>query len=124
MDFVWAKCAFSVLLLLKLAILLPETSDLPKLLADARRLLEELGNIHGPQNIYFRILSIGIEKAEKALNAYMAQRTPTSPGPQEAEIDFQTYVPKEFMFEWDFPSLTLSFVPIDLQELFSEFTNV
>jgi hypothetical protein len=124
MDFVWAKCAFSVLLLLKLAILLPETSDLPKLLGDARRLLEELGNIHGPQNIYFRILSIGIEKAEKALNAYMAQRTPTSPGPQEAEIDFQTYVPKEFMFEWDFPSLTLSFVPIDLQELFSEFTNV
>jgi hypothetical protein len=124
MDFVWAKCAFSVLLLLKLAILLPETSNVPRLLADARRLLEELGNIHGPQNIYFRILSIGVEKAEKALNAYMAQRTPTSPGPQEAEIDFQTYVPKEFMFEWDFPSLTLSFVPIDLQELFSEFTNV
>ena len=124
MDFVWAKCAFSVLLLLKLAILLPETSNLPRLLADARRLLGELENIHGPQNIYFRILNIGIEKAEKALNAYMAQRTPTSPGPQEAEIDFQTYVPKEFMFEWDFPSLTLSFVPIDLQELFSEFTNV
>ena len=124
MDFVWAKCAFSVLLLLKLAILLPETSDLPRLLADARRLLGELENIHGPQNIYFRILNIGVEKAEKALNAYMAQRTPTSPGPQEAEIDFQTYVPKEFMFEWDFPSLTLSFVPIDLQELFSEFTNV
>jgi hypothetical protein len=124
MDFVWAKCAFSVLLLLKLAILLPETSDLPKLLADARQLLGELGTIHGPQNIYFRILSIGIEKAEKALNAYMAQRTPTSPGPQEAELDFQTYVPKEFMFEWDFPSLTLSFVPINLQELFSEFTNV
>jgi hypothetical protein len=124
MDFVWAKCAFSVLLLLKLAILLPETSDLPKLLADARQLLGELGAIHGPQNIYFRILSIGIEKVEKALNAYMAQRTPTSPGPQEAELDFQTYVPKEFMFEWDFLSLTLSFVLIDLQELFSEFTNV
>ena len=124
MDFVWAKCAFSVLLLLKLAILLPETSDLPKLLAEARRLLGEMESIHGPQNIYFRILTIGIEKAEKALNAYIAQRTPSSPGPQEAEIDFQTYVPKEFMFEWDFPSLTLSFVPIDLQELFSEFTNV
>jgi hypothetical protein len=124
MDFVWAKCAFSVLLLLKLAILLPETSNLPRLLSDARQLLRELGNIHSPQNIYFRILSIGVEKAEKALNAYIAQRTPTSPGPQEAEIDFQTYVPKEFMFEWDFPSLTLSFVPIDLQELFSEFTNV
>jgi len=124
MDFVWAKCAFSVLLLLKLAILLPETSDLPSLLADARRLLGELENVNGPQNIYFRILSIGIEKAEKALNAYMAQRTPTSPGPQEAEIDFQTYVPKEFMLEWDFPSLTLSFVPIDLQELFGEFTNI
>jgi hypothetical protein len=104
--------------------LLPETSDLPKLLADARQLLGELGTIHGPQNIYFRILGIGIEKAEKALNAYMAQRTPTSPGPQEAELDFQTYVPKAFMFEWDFPSLTLSFVPIDLQELSSEFTNV
>ena len=124
MDFVWAKCAFSVLLLLKLAILLPETSDLPKLLMDARRLHRELENINGPQNIYYRILSVGVEKAEKALNAYMAQRTPTSPGPQEAEIEFQTYVPKEFMFEWDFPSLTLSFVPIDLQELFSEFTNV
>lgn len=110
-----------MLLLLKLAILLPETSDLPRLLADARRLLGELENVHGPQNIYFGILDIDVEKA---LKAYMAQRTPTSPGPQEAEIDFQTYVPKEFMFEWDFPSLTLSFVAIDLQELFSEFTNV
>jgi hypothetical protein len=124
MDFVWAKCAFSVLLLLKLAILLPETSDLAKLLMDARRLLGELESMQRPQNIYYRILSIGIEKAEKALDAYLAQSRPTSPGPQDAEIDFQTYVPKEFMFEWDFPSLTLCFVPMDLQELFSEFTNM
>ncbi|TKA81780.1 hypothetical protein B0A49_00652 [Cryomyces minteri] len=120
MDFVWAKCAFSVLLLLKLAILLPETSDLPKLLADAKHLLEELSSIHGPRNVYYRILKLSIEKAEKALNAYMVQvaavtdiagrselqneLASTFSGPQEAEFDFQTYVPKEFIFDWDFPA--------------------
>ncbi|KAK5012485.1 hypothetical protein LTR60_004355 [Cryomyces antarcticus] len=140
MDFVWAKCAFSVLLLLKLAILLPETSDLPKLLADSKHLLEELSNIHGPRNVYFRILKLSIEKAEKALNAYMVQvatvtddagrnelqneLASTFLGPQEAEFDFQTYAPKEFIFDWDFPSLTLCFVPIDIEALFSDFTNI
>lgn len=126
MDFVWAKCAFSVLLLLKMAILLPGTSNMPKLLMDARNLLKHLENIHGAQNIYFLSLSIGVDKAQKALDAYIAQdgESISDVGPQEAEIDFESYVPKEFMFEWDFPGLSLCFVPIDLQELFSEYTNM
>lgn len=117
-----AKCAFSVLLLLKLARLLPETTDTSALVIDAKALLRELSQIQGSNNIYFRILSVSVEKFERALRGDLP---PTeSRGSQEgidAEIDFQTYVPKEFILEWNFPGLTFCWIPFELGELFMDF---
>ena len=133
MDFVWAKCAFSVLFLLKLAIVTPGVSNLAKLIADSRTLLGQLSTVHGPQNIYYRILSLSVEKGEKALRAYEVAQAKShayssadglfSASPTEAELDFQSYVPKEFVFEWDFPCLTLCYIPMDFQDLFNDFNT-
>lgn len=109
MDFVWAKCAFSVLLLLKLARLQPSV-DISSVINDAKTLLSHLSKVRGFSNIYFRILTLSVEKCEKAFDG-------------EGEMDFQSYVPKEFILEWNFPGLTFCWIPFDFQDLFLDFGN-
>lgn len=143
MDFVWgkseistkfhvstdriatAKCAFSVLLLLKLARLLPSSSDMSGLINDAKTLLSHLSKIRGSSNIYFRILCLSVEKCEKALNGNTASSGALGIGgvgnEVDAEMDFQSYVPKEFILEWNFPGLTFCWIPFDFHDLFMDF---
>lgn len=124
LDYVWAKCAFSVLLVLKLAILLRDpVPSIMSLLRDAHRLLEELKRVTVGHIAYFQILQTSIEKCEAALHEYVAQQ---SSGPEmasleaarAAEDEFQGYVPSEFVFEWDFPGLNLKHMPLGWQDLF------
>jgi hypothetical protein len=124
LDYVWAKCAFSVLLVLKLAILLRDpVPSIMLLLRDAHRLLEELKSVTVGHIAYFQILQTSIEKCEAALTEYVTQQ---SSGPElasleaarAAEDEFQGYVPSEFVFEWDFPGLNLKHMPLGWQDLF------
>ncbi|OBT52755.1 hypothetical protein VE04_04847 [Pseudogymnoascus sp. 24MN13] len=121
MDFVWAKCAFSVLLLLKLARLIPSSTKMSSLIGDAKTLLGELSKVGGSSNIYFRILCLSVEKCEKALNGDLNENIGRGIDGADAEMDFQSYVPKEFVMEWNFPGLTFSWIPFDFQDLFSDF---
>ncbi|KAE9362899.1 hypothetical protein N431DRAFT_424290 [Stipitochalara longipes BDJ] len=121
MDFVWAKCAFSVLLLLKLARLIPSSTNMSSLITDAKTLLAELSKVRGSSNIYFRILCLSVEKCEKALNGDLDQNIDASMNGVDAEMDFQSYVPKEFILEWNFPGLTFCWIPFDFQDLFMDF---
>ena len=96
------------------------------LITDARTLLRELSQIQGSNNIYFRILSLSVEKCERALRGDLPQSE--SRGTQnggvdglDAEMDFQSYVPKEFILEWNFPGLTFCWIPFDFGELFMDF---
>ena len=120
MEFVWAKNAFCVLIVLRLAILLGDPPDrLIQRLAEAKEFLLELDKIGMGTNVsYTRILSQTVEKCEKAVSSSLqseSQRNSAEPG------DFQTFIPKEFMFEWDFPGLHLCYVPLDWQDLFLDF---
>ncbi|KAH7065892.1 hypothetical protein BKA63DRAFT_558116 [Paraphoma chrysanthemicola] len=126
LDYVWAKCAFSVLLVLRLAILLRDpVPTIMDLLRDAHRLLEELKKVTVGHIAYFQILQTSIEKCEAALIEYMAQQNaapgqnPTSPeGTGVAEDEFQGYVPTEFIFDWDFPGLNLKHMSLGWQDYF------
>lgn len=118
-----AKCAFSVLLLLKLARLLPTSTNMSSLVSDAKVLLSHLSKVRGSGNIYFRILCLTVEKCEKALNGDIAPQNPGGATAMDAELDFQTYVPREFILEWNFPGLTFCWIPFDLQDLFMDFGN-
>lgn len=126
LDYVWAKCAFSVLLVLKLAILLRDpVPSIILLLRDAHRLLEELKRVTVGHIAYFQILQTSIEKCEAALREHVTQQN-TYPDPdltspeaaRAAEDEFQGYVPNEFVFEWDFPGLNLKHMPLGWQDLF------
>ena len=121
-----AKCAFSVLLLLKLTRLLPGSTNMPQLIADSKILLAELSKVRGMDNIYFRILSLSVEKCERALKEDIAQTTASESNGAplnfpDAEMEFQSYVPKEFTLEWSFPGLTFCWIPFDFQDLFMDF---
>jgi hypothetical protein len=126
LDYVWAKCAFSVLLVLKLAILFRDpVPSIILLLRDAHRLLEELKRVTVGHIAYFQILQTSVEKCEAALREYVTQQTTLSssdPNALEAaraaEDEFQGYVPSEFVFEWDFPGLNLKHMPLGWQDLF------
>ncbi|KAF2852577.1 hypothetical protein T440DRAFT_497599 [Plenodomus tracheiphilus IPT5] len=126
LDYVWAKCAVSVLLVLKLAILLRDpVPAVMALLRDAHRVLEELKNVTVGHIAYFQILQASVEKCEAALQEYTARQSaspdaPTAHGDENgsAEDEFQGYVPNEFVFEWDFPGLNLKHMPLGWQDLF------
>jgi hypothetical protein len=125
LDYVWAKCAVSVLLVLKLAILLRDpVPSVMALLRDAHRVLEELKTVTVGHIAYFQILQTSIEKCEAALKEYAAEQTPdqdssiTGSRSGAAEDEFQGYVPSEFVFEWDFPGLNLKHMPFGWQDLF------
>lgn len=128
LDYVWAKCAFSVLLVLKLSILLRDpVPSVMALLRDAHRLLEELKKVTVGHIAYFQILQTSIEKCEAALREYVAQQHTNgasgldleSPDTtRSAEDEFQGYMPSEFVFEWDFPGLNLKHMPLGWQDYF------
>ncbi|KND91946.1 hypothetical protein TOPH_03296 [Tolypocladium ophioglossoides CBS 100239] len=128
MDFVWAKCVFCYLLLLKLSILLPDNEQTPtcELVACGNTLLAELSEaggalMYGHRNntgkLYLQLLQTGIEKYSRAMGDGLAaqpSRAPDDGNPrrlQEVEVpgagDADSFVPEQFVFEWDFPGLTL-----------------
>ncbi|CBX97529.1 hypothetical protein LEMA_P106600.1 [Plenodomus lingam JN3] len=126
LDYVWAKCAVSVLLALKLAILLRDpVATVLSLLHDAHRVLEELKTVTVGHIAYFQILQASVEKCEAALKDYNSEHNacsetsiPRIGESGSAEDAFQGYVPHEFIFEWDFPGLNLKHMPLGWQDLF------
>lgn len=105
MDYVWAKCAFSFLLLLKLTILLPGSRD-RDLIEQGRALYRktESQSGHGASKIYVKLLQLSIEKY----------------GSRDHVESLDAFVPDEFIFEWDFPGLNLFSSPNGWDLLFDE----
>lgn len=135
MDFVWAKCAFSFLLLLKLSRLLPERDEEhQELLEHGNRLVHELNKAgsdssqSGAGNIYLQILKVSIEKYGRALRESQQPSTggstATSPFWElfDAQADLQWFVPEQFVSEWDFPGLNLFYFPTAWQDFFGDFS--
>lgn len=134
MDFVWAKCAFCFLLLLKLTQLVPESEeDSQQLLEGGNRLIQELSKAgsnggSGSGNIYLQILKLSVEKYRRALRGHepeteSSNTAPTSPFWESfnAQTDLQSFVPEQFIFEWDFPGLNLFYFPTTWQDFFGGF---
>ncbi|WPG97703.1 Hypothetical protein R9X50_00048400 [Acrodontium crateriforme] len=127
MEFVWAKNAFCVLIVLRLGILLGDDSArLKERLAEAREFLHELEKVGMGTNIsYMRILTKTVEKCERAVYSLEVNRASAPDdidvGEETSTNDFQSFIPKEFMFEWDFPGLNLCYIPLDWQDLFLDF---
>lgn len=124
MDFVWAECAFCLLLLFKLSVLLGEDDEwASRDLASRRRtLLSELyragGTAGGGQSstsrLYIQLLQTGIEKYSRTvLHEDVADHPgglPTGSTPSseaDGHNELESFVPEQFVFEWDFPGLTL-----------------
>ncbi|OAQ75746.1 C6 zinc finger domain-containingprotein [Purpureocillium lilacinum] len=130
MDFVWAKCVFCYLLLLKLSILLPEPDRGEHwghdLVSCGNMLLDELsaaggdmagGHRSGTGRLYLQLLRTGIEKYSHALDGNQPSplvtgrargtRMPAGRPDVDDSGDADAFVPDQFVFEWDFPGLTL-----------------
>ncbi|GAQ11143.1 uncharacterized transporter C417.10 [Aspergillus lentulus] len=134
MDFVWAKCAFCFLLLLKLSRLLPERKEEhQELLEHGNRLLSELtksadshGNTNGSSKIYLQILKISVEKYGRAVQESGMDVDQAAMVPFwelfDAQADLQSFVPEQFVTEWDFPGLNLSYFPTAWQDFFGDFS--
>ncbi|KAH7176965.1 hypothetical protein EDB81DRAFT_773827 [Dactylonectria macrodidyma] len=133
MDFVWAKCAFCFLLLLKLSVLLPDDPGTSgrNLVADGEILVQELraaaGGAEGQQSsntsrIYLHLIQSGIQKYRRAIRAdsvnMMGNEIVGENGldPDIANTgrgeELEAFVPDQFIFEWDFPGLTLFSSPM------------
>ncbi|KAF7552318.1 hypothetical protein G7Z17_g4384 [Cylindrodendrum hubeiense] len=137
MDFVWAKNTFCCLLLLKLSMLLPDGDEQRsrefshELVEKGSILLNELGKVAagGPKDdarsntsvLYLQLLKLSIQKYKQGLDpcsedyqesalyradSYLAQKTPCRPN-EGVQTDLESFVPEQFVFEWDFPGLTL-----------------
>ena len=140
MDFVWAKCAFCFLLLLKLSTLLAQDGEdvKRKLIAQGQTLLIELRNAGGNGNggrsganrVYLQLLQTGIEKFSRTTlgeNVFPPEgrvtgmntprRRQETGGPNEMD----SFVPEQFVFEWDFPGLTLFSSPTTDPGWFDDF---
>jgi len=130
MDFVWAKCAFCFLLLLKLSRLLPERDEEHReLLRQGETLLEELSKAGSGNTIYLQILKMSIEKYGRTLQDNNERDTETdteATGPFwelfDAQTDLQSFVPEQFVSEWEFPGLNLFYFPIAWQDFFGDFS--
>ncbi|PLB46869.1 C6 zinc finger domain protein [Aspergillus steynii IBT 23096] len=134
MDFVWAKCAFCFLLLLKLSRLLPERKEEHQELLDhGTRLLDELAksgsnsDTTGNGNVYLHILRLSIEKYGRTLQENemgLSQTATTAPFWElfDAQADLQSFVPEQFVTEWDFPGLNLFYFPTAWQDFFGDFS--
>lgn len=130
MDFVWAKCAFCFLLLLKLSRLLPEREEEHReLLRKGETLLEELSKAGSGNTVYLRILKMSIEKYRRILQDDNQIRTETgteTTGPFwelfDVQTDLQSFVPEQFVSEWEFPGLNLFYFPIAWHDFFGDFS--
>ena len=142
MDFVWAKCVFCFLLLLKLSILLPDdhgngnddaTRASQALIEDGNTLVAEMAKAGGgntapgrsnTSQMYLRLLQSSIEKYRNAVGSPKAggigssggvgyESTQSSQGveggssAETGQKELESFVPEQFIFEWDFPGLTL-----------------
>ncbi|KAF4993712.1 hypothetical protein FGRMN_6289 [Fusarium graminum] len=144
MDFVWAKNTFCCLLLLKLSVLLSDRDDQQlrddsdELVVKASALLNELemATAGGTRDdsrsntsvLYLQLLRTSIQKYQRGL-------TRGSRGGQESIIDqsrnpetlnsgyseLESFIPDQFVFEWDFPGLTLFSSPINETAWLNEF---
>ncbi|KAL4810617.1 hypothetical protein BDV18DRAFT_155230 [Aspergillus unguis] len=136
MDFVWAKCAFCFLLLLKLSRLIPEgEEEHQELLTHGNRLLDDLtksvsnSNAASNGNVYLQILQLSIEKYgrtlhESGLGAEGEGVGDTAPFWElfDAQTDLTSFVPEQFVSEWDFPGLNLFYLPTTWQDFFADFS--
>ncbi|PYI25734.1 C6 zinc finger domain protein [Aspergillus indologenus CBS 114.80] len=168
MDFVWAKCAFCFLLLLKLSRLLPEPRDEhQELLELGNKLLWELTRSAeggetsaldglasasatgaGMGNVYMHILRLSIEKYSRIFQGQERERTGALGGEHssssssnsspcgaaaeqttsyfwdlfDAQVDLQSFVPAQFVRDWDFPGLNLFYFPTAWQDFFGDFS--
>lgn len=151
MDFVWAKNTFSCLLLLKLSVLLPDgdeqrSRDFSHELAEKGSiLLSELGKVvaGGPKDdtrsntslLYLQLLKLSIQKYKHGLDPSsedylesaprppdpnLAQKTPGRPN-AGVQTELESFVPEQFVFEWDFPGLTLFSSPTTEAGWFDDF---
>lgn len=138
MDFVWAKCAFCFLLLLKLSRLLPEQQEAHRdLLNQGETLLAELTKASS-ENIYLQILKLSIEKYARTLKEIETEDgngngdgdgmdTGSAATGRfwelfDAQTDLQAFVPEQFVSEWDFPGLNLFYFPTAWQDFFGDFS--
>lgn len=94
---------------------------MPQLISDSKILLAELSKARGSSNIYFRILSLSVEKCESALREDAGAGISNALNFPDAEMEFQSYIPKEFVLEWNFPGLTFCWIPLDFQDMFLDF---
>ncbi|OBS24226.1 hypothetical protein FPOA_04773 [Fusarium poae] len=136
MDFVWAKNTFCCLLLLKLSALLPEKNDQQSqhdLVAKASILLNELemavaGGLKGDSRsntsvLYLQLLKLSIQKYKRGLNLDSDDpaEVDTNQEGQAGYTELESFVPDQFVFEWDFPGLTLFSSPINESTWLNEF---
>lgn len=133
MDFVWAKCAFCLLLLLKLSTLLAEDDERASraLVEKGGTLLAELhsagrmagGGRSGTSRLYIQLLQTGIEKYSRTVLGETAASQGDVPaaghstprqrdGVAGDQNELESFVPEQFVFEWDFPGLTLFSSPV------------
>ncbi|KAF5987954.1 hypothetical protein FBULB1_1704 [Fusarium bulbicola] len=134
MDFVWAKNTFCCLLLLKLSALLPEPERLRtqglsnELVIKASMLLQELELVaaaghkddtrSNTSSLYLQLLKTSIQKYKRWLGqdeGGPGRGQSVFPLTQERNCDneLESFVPEQFVFEWDFPGLTLFSSPIN-----------
>ncbi|PTU23658.1 hypothetical protein P175DRAFT_0468353 [Aspergillus ochraceoroseus IBT 24754] len=134
MDFVWAKCAFCFLLLLKFSRLLPEPKEeRQELLDQGNRLLDELmnrgsnSNTASNSNVYLQILRLSIEKYGRTL--YENEIGGVDGTDQDAvpfwelfdaQTELHSFVPEQFVMDWDFPGLNLFYFPTAWQDFFGD----
>lgn len=148
MDFVWAKNAFCFLLLLKLSVLLPENGDQQSnrgLVEKGRILMAELHRANGSgstgnrsegarttaSGLYLRLVRVSIDKYSQVLQGGAvsdtaqqgggANQPDASPEQRAGQNELESFVPEEFVFEWDFPGLTLFSSPITEAGWFDDF---
>lgn len=125
MDFVWAKCVFCYLLLLKLSMLLQDEANgqVNSLIDQGTLLLSELseaggGLLNGHRSntgkVYLQLLETGIDKFSSVIRNDRQNQTDSlrhqQPGDTVAPLAEEgqdSFVPEQFVFEWDFPGLTL-----------------
>lgn len=107
----------------------------------------ETGSNNNDSNIYMQILKLSIEKFGKTADivsptATTAAAAGTNHQEEEeggergdggtatgsfwelfdAQSDLQSFVPRQFVFEWDFPGLNLFYLPTAWQDFFSDFS--
>lgn len=135
MDFVWAKCAFCFLLLLKLSILLPDVEESSRdLVKDGEILVNELAEVmdnmggqesgNNSRRAYLQLLQSGLEKYRCTLlqNGQGHQSSIVKEGGGR-QGELESFVPDQFVFEWDFPGLSFFSSPSVETDWLDEFLS-